>query len=207
MDLFDICLAVSIFIHTAAGGSYFISHLPSFSEDEDKVYNAAEMKLKNVDVDFIDLPPSVPLSGDVDNNPAPVEKQEWIEGTGKEKKDAENTDTDINKLSGDGTDKDGYMFASLSDHPPIPVIDFDLEEYFPREARTANINRKTVLVQMQVNEDGSVRSAKIISSPAGYGFDEAAMKVVARIRFKPGKVSGRAVKMLVQLPITFKREE
>ncbi len=56
---------------------------------------------------------------------------------------------------------------------------------------------------MQVNEDGSINSAKIVSPPSGYGFDEAAMKVVARLRFRPGKVSGRTVKMLLRVPITF----
>lgn len=205
MDLFEICLAVSIIIHGAACGAYVISNLPSFSTDEDKVFDASAMKLKDVDVNFIDIPPSVPLGGDT--NPAPVEKSEWIEGTGKDKPDADNTDIDINKLSGDGTDKDGYMFADLSDHPPVPIIDFDLNKYFPQAGRSANIQRKTVLLQMQVNADGTINSAKIVSPPSGYGFDEAAMKVVARLRFRPGKISGKAVKMLMRVPITFVLED
>ena len=201
MDLFELCLTVSLILHGVGCAAYFISNTAFVHNDDDKIYDAAKMKLKDVDVDFIDLPPSVPLGGDT--NPAPVEKAEWIEGTGKDKPDAESTDVDINKLSGDGTDKDGYMFADLSDHPPVPIIDFDLNKYFPPAARSANITRKTVLLQMQVNEDGSIRSAKIISPPSGYGFDEAAMKVVQRIRFRPGKIGGKAVKMLMQIPITF----
>ncbi|MBP7737396.1 MAG: energy transducer TonB [Spirochaetes bacterium] len=201
MDLFELCLTISIILHAAAGGAYFISNMPSFTTDEDELIDASKIKMKDVDVDFIDIPSSVPLGGDT--NPAPVEKEEWIEGTGKDKPDAESTDIDINKLSGDGTDKDGYMFADLSDHPPVPIIDFDLNRYFPQAARSANITKKTVLLQMQVNEDGSINSAKIVSPPSGYGFDEAAMKVVARLRFRPGKVSGRTVKMLLRVPITF----
>ncbi len=205
MDLFQLCLTISILFHAVASGAYFISNMPSFSDDEDRLIDAANIKMKNVDVDFIDMPSSVPLGGDT--NPAPVDKEEWIEGTGKDKPDAESTDVDINKLSGDGTDKDGYMFADLSDHPPIPIIDFDLNKYFPQAARSANITRKTVLLQMQINEDGSIKSAKIVSPPAEYGFDEAAMKVVARLRFRPGKISGKAVKMLLRVPITFVLED
>jgi protein TonB len=204
MDLFELCLTVSIVLHGIGCGAYYISNLPSMSTD-DEMYDADNLKLKNVDIDFIDLPPSVLLGGDT--NPAPVEKEEWIEGTGKDKPDADNTDININKLSGDGTDTEGYMYADLSDHPPIPILDFDLNKYFPQAARSANITRKTVLLMMQVNEDGSIKSAKIISPPSGYGFDEAAMKVVQRLRFRPGKVSGRAVKMLLHLPITFKLED
>jgi len=33
------------------------------------------------------------------------------------------------------------------------------------------------------------------------------MKVVARLKFRPGKVSGRAVKMLLRIPITFVLED
>jgi protein TonB len=205
MDLFEICLTISLLLHGAGALAYFISNMPSIGADDDKIFDAANLKLKDVTVDFIDLPPSVPLGGD--SNPAPVQKEEWIEGTGKDKPDAENTDVNLNKLSGDGTDTDGYMYADLSDHPPVPIIDFDLNKYFPAAARSANITRKTVVLQMQINEDGSIRSAKIISPPSGYGFDEAAMKVVRRLRFRAGKIGGKPVKMLLQLPITFVLEE
>jgi periplasmic protein TonB len=201
MDLFELCLTISLIIHGAGCAAYLISTLSSFSSDEDKIFDAAAMKMKNVDVDFIDMPPSIIMGGDT--NPAPVDKAEWIEGAGKDKPDADNTDVDINKLSGDGTDTDGYMFADLSDHPPVPILDFDLNKYFPQAARTANITRKTVLLKIQVNEDGSIRSAKIISPPSGFGFDEAAMKVVQRMRFRAGKIGGKPVKMLMQIPMTF----
>ncbi len=203
-DPYILCLIFSITLHGACYGAYFISSLPAFSDD-DSVYDADSIKMKDVDVDFIDLPPSVPLGGD--SNPAPVEKEEWIEGIGKDRPDAENTDENINRLSGDGTDADGYMFADLSDRPPEPIIDFDLNRFFPAAGRSANITRKTVVVQMQVNDDGSLKSAKIISPPSGYGFDEAAMKVLNRMRFRPGKIGGRPVKMVLRLPITFVLED
>lgn len=203
-DPYALCLAFSIALHGICYGTYYLSSLPSFS-DNGAVYDASSIVMKDVDVDFIDLPPSVPLGGD--SNPAPVEKEEWIEGTGTDSPDAENVDQNVNRLSGDGTDADGYMFADLSDRPPQPIIDFDLNRYFPAAARSASITRKTVVVQMQVNEDGSLKSAKIISPPSGYGFDEAAMKVMDRIRFRPGKIGGKPVKMVLRLPITFVLED
>ena len=113
----------------------------------------------------------------------------------------------INRISGDGTDPDGYLSSAFGDRPPVPIIDFDLNRYFPSEARSANITRKTVLVRLQVNEDGSMKSMRIVSPPAGFGFDEAALTVVKKIRFKPGVVSGRPVKMFLNLPITFVLED
>jgi periplasmic protein TonB len=203
-DPFTLFLVFSITLHGAAYGAYFISSLPSFADD-DSVYDANAAVVKDVEVDFLDLPPSVPLGGD--SNPTPVEKEEWLEGTGTDRPDAENTDVNVNRLSGDGTDPDGYMFADLSDRPPEPIIDFDLNKFFPPAARSANITRKTVVVQLQVNDDGSLKSARIISPPSGYGFDEAAMKVLDRIRFRPGKIGGRPVKMVLRLPITFVLED
>jgi periplasmic protein TonB len=205
MDLFELCLTISILLHGIACGAYFISNMPGISGEDEKLYDASKMKFKDVDVDFIDLPPSVIMGGD--SNPAPVEKSEWIEGTGKDRPDADNTDININKLSGDGTDTDGYMYADLSDHPPVPILDFDPNRYFPQSARSANITKRQVLLRMQINEDGSIKSAKIVSPPSGYGFDEAAMKVVQRLRFRPGKIAGKTVKMLMQLPITFQLED
>lgn len=205
MDLFQKCFTVSFVLHFSVLIAYYISTMPSLSADDEKVIDSNNVSFKNVEVDFIDLPPSIMMGGDT--NPAPVEKQEWIEGTGKDRPDAENTDVNINKLSGTGTDPDGYMFADLSDHPPIPIIDFNVDEFFPRAARSANITRQTVVVQMQVNNDGTVKSAKVISGTVGYGFEEAAMKVAGRLRFRPGKIKGRPTKMLVKLPIMFKLED
>ena len=82
----------------------------------------------------------------------------------------------INRISGTGTDPDGYLSSKLGDHPPIPLIDFDLNRFFPVEAKSASITRKTVVLHMQIDEDGSIKSAKISSPPSGYKFDEAVMK-------------------------------
>ncbi len=200
-DLFRRCLSISFSVHIIIVGIYYISGMPAFSSGSAEVFDSKDISFKNTEVDFIDLPASVMLGGDT--NPAPVQKEEWIEGAGKNKSDAGNTDVNINKLSGTGTDPDGYMFADLADHPPVPIIDFDPDEFFPKAAKSANINRSTVVVEVQVNENGSVNNFKVLSAASAYGFDEAANKVLSRMRFRPGKLNGRAVKMLARLPIVF----
>jgi protein TonB len=204
IDVFKLCVSISILVHGIAYSAYYISNLPELIDDE-TVYDANNYKAADVDVDLIDLPPAGLLGGS--SNPAPVKKEEWIEGTGKNAPDAENTDVNINRMSGDGTDPDGYLSADFGDHPPIPIINFDLNRYFPQAARSANITRKTVIVHLQINEDGSIKNARIVTPPSGYGFDEAALTVIRKISFKPGFVRGRPVKMFLKLPITFVLED
>jgi periplasmic protein TonB len=200
-DLFKRCISFSFSLHVVIIGIYYISSMPAFSSNETEVFDIRDVSFKNAEVDFIDLPASVILGGDT--NPAPVQKEEWIEGKSSNKPEAGNTDVNINKLSGTGTDPDGYMFADLADHPPVPIIDFDPDEYFPRAAKSANIYRSTVVVEVQVNENGSVNNFRVLSAASAYGFDEAATKVISRIRFRPGKLNGKTVKMMTRLPIVF----
>jgi periplasmic protein TonB len=204
-DLFKKCLSVSFCVHIIVVGIYYLQGVSAFSSDKSEAYDSQNISFKNTEVDFVDLPSSVILGGDT--NPAPVQKEEWVEGGGKGKPDANNTDVNINKLSGTGTDPDGYMFADLADHPPIPIIDFDPDEFFPKAAKSANISRSTVLVEVQVNENGSINNYKVLSAISVYGFDAAAAKVLTRMRFRPGKINGKAVKMLARLPIVFSLQD
>ncbi len=194
MGLFRLCLIVSTVVHGLAYAAYYIHTLPS------REINSSELKIENVDVDFEDIPPEL-IGGS--SSPTPKEKTEWVEGSGKGVEDAPDDDTDLNAISGDGTDKDGYLFSFNGDRPPTPIIDFDLRQYFPREAKFANISSKTVVVRVQVDEDGKLRGARVVSGRAGYGFDEAAMTVIRRARFAPGYVKGKPTKMAHELPIRF----
>jgi protein TonB len=200
-DLFSLCLAVSVALHGLGYAAYQISRLPSAE-------NGEAIELADIDIDFEDLPPEIPpeLFGG-DSNPAPVEKQEWVEGASKDAMDAEEEDIHFNALSGDGTDKDGYLYSIRGDSVPSPYIDFDLRRYFPREAKRANITRKTVMMRVQVDEYGKLQSARIVSGRAGYGFDEAAMEIIRRARFRPGYLAGRPTRMSHRIPITFVLEE
>lgn len=74
---------------------------------------------------------------------------------------------------------------------------------YPSQARRMGIEGK-VFVQFVVNTDGSLTDVKAIKG-IGAGCDEAAVEVVKKApKWKPGKQRGRAVRVRMVLPITFK---
>ena len=102
-----------------------------------------------------------------------------------------------------GKDKDGYLFSFHGDSTPSPIVDFDLKDYFPLEARKAGIKNKELIALIQVDETGKLNSAKIVSGKAGFGFDEAALKVVHRAKYNAGCLNGKPVKMVHRMQINF----
>ncbi|WCL48679.1 energy transducer TonB [Leptospira sp. GIMC2001] len=196
-NLFQVCVGFSILLHASAMGAYYIATLPSEADLEYKEW-------EDLEVDFQEIPPEL-IGGT--SSPAPVEKNEWVEGSNKNADDPIDDDINPNALSGDGTDKDGFLFSYNGDKMPVPIIDFDLKQYFPDQAKAANISEKTVILLVQIDERGSVQSAKIASGKAGFGFDEAAMRIIDRIRFSPGYVQGKPVKMSHRVPIRFSLDE
>jgi len=201
-NLFRICLAFSATIHLSAYAAYFISTLPESGGENGE-------SVETMEVDFEDIPPDVSptmTSNDLftESNPAPVEKKEWVEGTGgDDASDAEWEEESVNAVSGDGTDRDGYYFSFRGDKAPFPVIDFNLSKYFPKEAKRANITDKIVRVRVQVDADGKLKSVRVVSKKIGYGFEEAAVKVMQKVRFRPGYIAGRPTKMTHEFPIHF----
>ncbi|WP_000776115.1 energy transducer TonB [Leptospira interrogans] len=196
--LFRFCLIVSFILHSLTIGTYFIAtYLPEeeiSSEDLDT----------NVEVDLEEIPPEL-IGGTT--SPAPVEKQEWVEGSNQNAEDPIDEDLNPNALSGNGTDKDGYLFSYNGDKTPTPIIDFDLRDFFPAQAKSAGIVSKQVVVVVQIDEHGNLQGAKIASGKAGFGFDEAALKIVKLARWSPGYLQGRPTKMSHRVPISFNLED
>lgn len=193
LGLFRLCVMISLILHLSTYTAYRIAASPSEIRSEG-------LSLENVEVDFEYIPPELIGAG---GSPAPVEKREWIEGAAKNKPEAADDDFDFNAVSGDGTDRDGYLFSFNGDRPPVPCIDFDLARYFPKAAKDANITSGTVILQVQVDEFGNLNSARVVSHRAGYGFDEAALTVIRLSRFSPGLQKGRPVKMTHKIPVRF----
>lgn len=197
--IFYFCVLVSFGFHTGVYAGYRWSQY----HPDDGVVDSENYE--DVDLNFEEIPPEL-IGGT--SSPAPVEKSEWVEGSNKNKEDEpDNSDINPNQLSGNGTDKDGYLFSFNGDKPPTPIIDFNPRDYFPASARAANISEKTVVLLVQVNEDGSMESSKIVSGKAGYGFDEAAMQLMKRVRFSPGYVQGKPRKMAHRMPIVFSLDD
>lgn len=194
--LFRMSVVLSLLVHVIAASGYFLTG-NGISKDDQEFQNTFELERPDIEMDI----PAELIGGDT--TPAPVQKQEWIEGTKKDGDDPVESDINTNQISGDGTDKDGYLFSFNGDSAPRASWDFDLRQYYPREALDANIREYQVTVLVQIDENGSLVSANIMSGKAPYGFNEQALKVVKRMRFSPGYKSGKRVKMAHYLPILF----
>ncbi|HEX9956131.1 MAG TPA: TonB family protein [Fibrella sp.] len=76
---------------------------------------------------------------------------------------------------------------------------------YPAAASRANISGK-VFVSFTVNTDGSITDAQVLKG-LGFGTDEEAVRVVKSMpKWKPGKQSGRPVRVKYNLPISFQLE-
>ena len=73
---------------------------------------------------------------------------------------------------------------------------------YPEIARKAGVEGRVIL-QFIVDENGNVTEPAVVRG-IGAGCDEEALRVVRQARFKPGKQRGKAVKVKMALPITFK---
>ena len=198
--LFRFSLYISLALHVVGLSAYLIS---TYTPASDDVVSGQGLDLPKTEIEM-DIPPEL-IGGE--SSPAPVDKQEWVEGSSKTGADPEEKEVNTNQISGDGTDRDGYLFSFNGDKPPTAIIDFDLRQYFPAEAKAASVTTYTVQMLIQVDEAGKLMSANIVSGKAPFGFNDAALKVIHRARFSPGYKAGHPVKMAHYMPVTFVLEQ
>jgi len=99
----------------------------------------------------------------------------------------------------DGADSAPVAWLSVEEPPallagPPPV--------YPELLRAAGIPGRVVL-QVVVDTLGRAERAVTVVESSNRGFDAAALAYVRAARFRPGRVRGRAVRVLVRLPIDF----
>lgn len=73
---------------------------------------------------------------------------------------------------------------------------------YPEIAKKAGVEGK-VFVQFVVDEQGNVQDP-VVTRGIGAGCDEEALKAVRQAKFTPGKQRGKAVRVKMSLPITFR---
>ena len=73
---------------------------------------------------------------------------------------------------------------------------------YPEIAKRAGVEGR-VIVQFVVDEQGNVLDPFVVRG-IGAGCDEEAVKAVRTLKFRPGKQRGRAVKVQMTLPVTFR---
>ncbi len=103
------------------------------------------------------------------------------------------------------------IFSVVEEYPSFPggpaaLISFlNTNIRYPEPAQRANVSGR-VFVTFVINADGSIQDI-IITKGLGFGTDEEAVRVVNSMpKWKPGKMSGRAVRTTCYLPINFQLE-
>ncbi|HEY5242471.1 MAG TPA: energy transducer TonB, partial [Polyangiaceae bacterium] len=82
-----------------------------------------------------------------------------------------------------------------------PVLRDRVEATYPPQALRDRLEA-TVSVSMVVDETGHVSDARVVT-PAGHGFDEAALDAVRRFTFEPARRDGVAIRSTVELAYEF----
>lgn len=107
--------------------------------------------------------------------------------------------------------KNETPFITVEQQPEFPGGMSGLGDFlrkslqYPRSAASAGVSGK-VFVSFVVNTDGSLTDVQVLKG-IGFGCDEEAVRVIQKMpRWKPGKQSGRAVRVKYNLPISFTLE-
>ena len=95
----------------------------------------------------------------------------------------------------------GFYRVGELDRQPLGLA--RMQPPYPFRARRRGVEGR-VKIRFYITPSGSVEGIRIVKAePAGY-FEKTVRDTVARWRFKPGMVGGRAVKTLVETTIVFK---
>ena len=102
------------------------------------------------------------------------------------------------------TDAEVFMEAVVEERPAVlsaPTL------HYPELLRQAQIQGR-VLVQAIIDTLGRAEppSVKVLQSP-NPGFDQSAQSYVTKALFRPGRVHGRAVRVLLQVPVDFRLKQ
>ena len=107
--------------------------------------------------------------------------------------------------------KEEQIFTVVEQNPEFPGGMSALGQFlsknirYPPAASRANVSGR-VFVSFVVNTDGSIQDVQVLKG-LGFGTDEEAMRVVrAMPKWRPGKQSGRPVRVKYNLPINFQLE-
>jgi len=107
--------------------------------------------------------------------------------------------------------KEEEIFTVVEQQPEFPGGMGKLGEYlgrnikYPAAASRASISGK-VFMSFVVNTDGSIQDVQVLKG-LGFGTDEEAARVIKSMpKWRPGKQSGRPVRVKYNLPISFQLE-
>ena len=199
---------VSVTLHTAIIGGAVYATLSANTGDNKAKVDTTVVFLQQQQQKQPDQPPpptiDVPLKGfqtvvaitDIPKNIPPVNLQEHFDP-----KDFSGAGVEGGLATGVTPNTDQVFSADVVQEKP-EVLSGPPSQY-PELLRQAGI-QGVVMVQAIVDTSGRVEpnSIKIVSSP-NPGFDTPAKNQVLKTLFRPARVYGHAVRVLIQLPINF----
>lgn len=100
--------------------------------------------------------------------------------------------------------KSEERMVEFTPYDDAPVVIGSISPVYPDFARKAGV-QGTVILEVEVYSDGvigDIRVKKSVQSGPG-GLDEAAIAAVRKVKFQPGRSSGRPVDTLVIIPVEF----
>ena len=107
-----------------------------------------------------------------------------------------------NNIFPEGKDELYKPFAQIMPEPKDGLQSIYSKIKYPSDAQKAGIEGKVYLL-IYINENGDVDDVKVLKG-LGAGCDEAATAAIKDTKFTPGKDNGKAIKVKLSLPITFK---
>jgi protein TonB len=145
-----------------------------------------------------DVPPAPTLASLDSEAIAPLSE---IAGPGAESIGATNRGDVGGVGEGDGTP---FAAASIVWHPGIvpPKVLFRLDPKYPEVARVAH-RQGAVVIEAEIATDGTLRSARVVSSPLGFGLEQSALEAIGSWRFAPARYGDRPVAVYYRWNILF----
>jgi TonB family protein len=114
----------------------------------------------------------------------------------------QSSDTDEILEGGGAHGKGGRKVYSPSEVDVLPRVALTYPPRYPYVAKRDNISG-SITVQFVVSREGYAVSSKVVVSEPEGVFDHAALEAMRAYRFEPGTKDGKAVDVLVNLPIKF----
>lgn len=168
-----------------------------------QVFKASQMELVDIPMEErekieppqteVDIDVSFEISDELGTEEVDMEAYEMVKATVG--------DIYATQASSMKAEEDNSMVNFVAyDDPPVVIGTISPE--YPDFARRAK-QQGTVMLEVEVLKDGSVRDIRVKRSVPG-GLDEAAIAAVRKVKFQPGRSSGQPVDCLVIIPVEFK---
>jgi len=170
---------------------------------------AKENKAVDVQIEVADIPPTEqfkkPPPPPKPSIPIPTESEDVPEDLTIESTTLDLSDIPPPPPPPEDNDSDMNIFVPY-DEPPSPIGGFGSIQRalkYPEIARKAGIEGR-VIVQVLVSEKGKVIKTRVIKSLGHSGCDEAAVKAIRNVKWKPALQRDKPVKVWVAIPVIFR---